>query len=137
MQLGLAFLEAGQFNEARIRLDFQVTVLQQSSEWLYMPNALIARARYHLVMKEREAAFADLHLAQQLAEQSDAKLSRWEALLLFAEYHARASNKAYAHAFLDEARELGGMEEIALLRKKADFIEALIEKSEPRRWPAS
>lgn len=135
MQLGHALVEGGRFAEARQRLEAQLELLQQSNEWLYLPDSLIARARYHLAMKEREAAFADLHRAQQLADLYQAPLSRTEALLLFAEYHAKASNKAYAHAFLDEAKAIKGLEEGGLLTAKREAIEALIEKSGPRTWP--
>ena len=51
MQLGHALIEAGRFAEAKQRLEFQVELLQQSNEWLYLPNSFIARARYHLAMK--------------------------------------------------------------------------------------
>ncbi len=136
MQLGHALIEAGRFAEARQRLEFQVELLQQSNEWLYLPNSFIARARYHLAMKEREAALADLHRAQHLGKLCDAKLSRAEALILFAEYHAKLSNKAYADAFLEEARTIEGLENVGLLQSKFEAIENLIEATEPRDGPS-
>lgn len=136
MQLGHALIEAGRFAEARQRLEFQVELLQQSNEWLYLPNSFIARARYHLAMKEREAAFADLHRAQHLGKLCDAKLSRAEALILFAEYHASISNRAYADAFLEEARTIEGLENVGLLQSKFEAIENLIEATEPRDGPS-
>jgi tetratricopeptide (TPR) repeat protein len=118
MQLGHALIEAGRFAEAKQRLEPQVELLQQGNEWPYLPSSFIARARNHLAMKEREAAFAYLNRVQHLGKLCDAKLSRAEALLLFAEYHAKLSNKAYADAFLEEARTIEGLANVGLLQSK-------------------
>jgi tetratricopeptide (TPR) repeat protein len=108
--LGLAFLELGDYVNARINLDRQVELLKEADEWLYLPSGLNARARLFIETRELEAAEEDLASALEIARRTGARLGEWETLLNLVHLNVVCGHADEAERCLAEASQVPGMD---------------------------
>ena len=107
--LGLIYLERGDLVNAKLYLEKQVELLKSADEWLYLPTGLNARAKYHISVKDFEAASKDLLLAAEISVRTGAKFSEWETYLNFSLLYLAQSDLDNAGSYYKKAVALKGM----------------------------